>query len=67
MVFKAAVRQGWLAALPDMSAPYTASKKVAHRAWFSPDEYKQLDNATRRNMKAAENKIGATKLLKCTT
>lgn len=46
-VLKAANRRGWIAGLPDMSAPYKASGKVAHRAWFSPDEYKQLYQATR--------------------
>ena len=46
-VLKAANRKGWIAALPDMSAPYRASGKVSHRAWFSPDEYKRLYQATR--------------------
>jgi integrase len=30
-----------------MSAPYKASNKVSHRAWFSPEEYKRLYQATR--------------------
>ena len=42
MVLKSAMRQRWLAALPDLSAPYRSSTKVSHRAWFSPDEYKAL-------------------------
>lgn len=46
-VLKAANRKGWLAALPDMSAPYGASRKISHRAWFSPAEYKRLYEATR--------------------
>jgi integrase len=46
-VLKTANRKGWIAALPDMSAPYKASGKVGHRAWFSPDEYKRLYEATR--------------------
>ncbi len=53
MVLKTAVRHGWLQHLPDISAPYKSSGKVVHRAWFSPDEYKQLFQATRRNIKEA--------------
>ncbi len=44
---KFANRHGWMPALPDMSAPYRASSKVSHRAWFSPDEYKRLYEAAR--------------------
>ena len=40
MTLKAAVRHGWLGHLPDLTAPYRGSVKVAHRAWFSPEEYK---------------------------
>ena len=46
-VLKTANRKGWIAALPDMSNPYRASGKVSHRAWFSPEEYKRLYEATR--------------------
>ena len=46
-VLKAALRQGWLKALPDLSAPYKTNGKISHRAWFSPEEYKQLYAATR--------------------
>jgi integrase len=46
-VLKTAIRHGWLQHLPDLSAPYRSSGKIAHRAWFSPDEYKQLYRATR--------------------
>jgi integrase len=45
-VLKTAQRHGWLAYLPDISAPYKTSGKIAHRAWFSPEEYKQLYKAT---------------------
>ncbi|MFZ5684648.1 MAG: tyrosine-type recombinase/integrase [Pseudomonadota bacterium] len=45
-VLKTANRKGWIFALPDMSAPYKSSGKVAHRAWFSPEEYKRLHDAT---------------------
>jgi integrase len=46
-VLKAAVRHGWLKVMPDLSEPHKASGKVSHRAWFSPEEYKQLYQATR--------------------
>jgi len=55
-VLKTAIRHGWLASLPDVSTPYRASGKVVHRAWFSPDEYKKLYQATRRNIKLAQSK-----------
>ncbi|MET4133006.1 integrase [Porphyrobacter sp. MBR-155] len=45
-VLKTAERHGWLAYLPNISAPYKASGKISHRAWFSPEEYKQLYKAT---------------------
>jgi hypothetical protein len=50
-VLKTANRKGWIAALPDMSAPYKTSGKVEHRAWFSPEEYKFLYEATRERAK----------------
>jgi integrase len=50
-VLKTAERHGWLQYVPDLSAPYRASGKISHRAWFSPDEYKQLYEATRRRAK----------------
>jgi integrase len=34
--------------VPDLSAPYKTSPKIVHRGWFSPDEYRQLYEATRR-------------------
>lgn len=46
-ILKCACRHGWLTALPDLSAPYKTSGKVSHRGWFSPEEYKQLYEATR--------------------
>lgn len=50
-ILKTANRKGWISALPDMKAPYKASGKVAHRAWFSPEEYKLLYEATRERAK----------------
>ena len=54
LVLKAAIRYEWLSRLPDLSAPYRASGKVAHRAWFSPEEYRQLYTATRENARQAQ-------------
>jgi len=54
LVLKAAIRHEWLSRLPDLSAPYRSSGKVAHRAWFSPDEYRQLYTATRENARQAQ-------------
>jgi integrase len=34
--------------LPDLSEPYRQSPKISHRARFSPDEYRQLYEATRK-------------------
>jgi integrase len=45
-VLKTALRHGWLSALPDLSQPYKTSGKITHRAWFSPEEYQQLYEAT---------------------
>jgi integrase len=50
-VLKTANRKGWIAAIPDMSAPYKTSGKLEHRAWFSPEEYKMLYEATRERAK----------------
>ncbi|MBI1246880.1 tyrosine-type recombinase/integrase [bacterium] len=50
-VLKTANRHGWLPLVPDLSEPFKASRKISHRAWFSPDEYKQLYTATRKRAK----------------
>lgn len=50
-VLKTANRKGWIPAVPDLSAAYKRSGKVSHRAWFSPDEYKMLYEATRERAK----------------
>jgi integrase len=47
-VLKAAQRHGWLKFVPDLSPPYKTSGKIGHRAWFSPKEYQQLYEATRK-------------------
>jgi integrase len=55
-VLKTAMRHGWLRHLPDLSSPYKASTKITHRAWFSPEEYKTLYEATRKRAKDAKGK-----------
>jgi integrase len=52
---KTAVRHQWLQYLPDLSEPYRASGKISHRAWFSPEEYKKLYEATRKRMQHPKN------------
>ncbi|MPZ32330.1 MAG: site-specific integrase [Rhodospirillales bacterium] len=54
-VLKAANRQGWISAIPDVSAPYKTSGKIEHRAWFSPQEYRTLYLATRERAKNPPN------------
>ena len=54
-VLKTANRHGWLPYLPDISAPSKMSGKITHRAWFSPEEYKQLYQATRERAKNPKN------------
>ena len=53
---KTAVRHGWLQFMPDLSEPYGKSGKIAHRAWFSPEEYKQLYEATRSRARAPKRR-----------
>ena len=46
-VIKTAIRHGWLEHLPDFSPPYRKAEKIAHRAWFSQEEYRTLYEASR--------------------
>jgi integrase len=55
-VLKLAIRHGYLSSLPDLSQPYRTNSKISHRAWFSPDEYKQLYKATRDRMENPRKK-----------
>jgi hypothetical protein len=50
-ILKTAIRHGWMQFLPDFSEPYRSNSKISHRAWFSPEEYKKLYEATRRRAK----------------
>lgn len=54
-VLKTAKRHGWLDHLPDLSAPYKASGKIGHRAWFSVDEYRSLWKATQKRARKPAN------------
>ncbi len=56
MVLKTAQRHGWLEYIPDLSDPYRRQSKVEHRPWFTPKEYKQLYEATRKNAASPKNK-----------
>lgn len=51
LVLKTAHRYGWIEAIPDLTPPYKTSGKIKHRAWFSPEEYKLLYEATRERAK----------------
>jgi integrase len=55
-VLKTAHRHEWLQFIPDLSAPYRASGKISHRAWFSPQEYRLLYEATRERAQNPINK-----------
>jgi integrase len=55
-VLKLALRKGDISALPDLSQPYRSNSKISHRAWFSPDEYKLLYQATRERAKTPPHK-----------
>ncbi len=50
-VLKTALRHGWIDHLPDMTKPYQKGSKIAHRAWFSNDEYVSLYQATGKRAK----------------
>lgn len=55
-VLKTAKRHRWIKYVPDLSPPFKASRKVTHRAWFSPQEYRQLYEATRERAKNPKKK-----------
>jgi integrase len=49
-VLKHAEGLGWIPYVPSLSMPYMTQSKIGRRAWFSPDEYKRLYEATRRRI-----------------
>ncbi len=46
-VLKYAEGRGWIPYVPNLSTPYMTQTKKGRRAWFSPEEYEILYNATR--------------------
>lgn len=56
MVLKTAQRHGWIEQVPNLSDPYRRQSKIEHRPWFTPNEYKLLYEATRRNAAHPKNK-----------
>lgn len=56
-VLKTAKRHGWLEHVPDLSPPFKASRKISHRAWFSPQEYRLLYEATREREESQEREL----------
>ena len=46
-VLKFCERQGQLAFVPNLSSPFLKKTKKSRRAWFSPEEYQRLYEATR--------------------
>lgn len=55
-VLKVAVEAGWLASLPLIPSTYKKGEKVAHRPWFSKEEYVVLYTATRERTKRHKGK-----------
>ena len=53
LVLKVCVRKGWINAAPTFKHPYKKQMKVAHRPWFTPEEYKALYLAVRNYMRTA--------------
>jgi integrase len=51
-VLKHAEGMGWISHVPSLSTAYMTQGKRGRRAWFSPAEYKQLYEATRRRIDA---------------
>ena len=49
-VLKHAESLGWIPFVPSVSTPYMSQGKKGRRAWFAPEEYKQLYTATRRRI-----------------
>lgn len=57
-VLKHAEGMGWLTHLPNLEMPYKSLTKRERRAWFSPDEYKQLYAATGRKAATGSGRRG---------
>ena len=55
LTLKTAHRHGYIQQVPDLSDPYSRHTKISHRPWFTPNEYKQLYTATRKNAANPKN------------
>jgi integrase len=55
LVLKTAHRHGYIFQVPDLSDPYKRYSKIGRRPWFTPNEYKQLYQATRYNASNPKN------------
>lgn len=49
-VLKWAANNFWIPFVPNLTLPYLTLKKKGRRAWFSPEEYKQLYTAARKRI-----------------
>jgi integrase len=49
-VLKHAEGKGWIKYVPNLSTPYMTQGKKGRRAWFDPDEYIRLYQATRKHI-----------------
>jgi len=49
-VLKHAEGLEWIPSVPNLSTPYMTQGKKGRRAWFSPEEYKRLYEATRKRI-----------------
>jgi integrase len=49
-ILKHAEGLGWISFVPSLSTAYMTQTKKGRRAWFDPDEYTQLREATRRRI-----------------
>lgn len=50
-MLKFAEGNGWIPYVPNLALPYLSQTKKGRRAWFSPEEYEKLYEATRRRIK----------------
>jgi integrase len=49
-VLKYAEGRGWIPYVPNLSTPYMSQGKKGRRAWFAPEEYEKLYEATRKRI-----------------
>ncbi|HEV7228587.1 site-specific integrase [Brevundimonas sp.] len=49
-ILKTALRHGWIDYMPSLSPAFQLREKIRHRAWFTPKEYRQLQDAAKRRI-----------------